>query len=113
MLFHVLNRGMGRMRLVLKDADFEAFERILDRTLETRPMRILAYMLMSNPGAWCSGRRMTASSAPSCKSWCEPMSSSRDALKWIRTAAAAAAANMIGQDEPHSWHNRPVHGGGA
>ena len=29
MLFHVLNRGVGRMRLFLKDADFEAFERIL------------------------------------------------------------------------------------
>jgi putative transposase len=48
MLFHVLNRGVGRMRLFLKDADFEAFERILERTLETRPMRILAYSLMSN-----------------------------------------------------------------
>jgi hypothetical protein len=29
MLFHVLNRGVGRiMRLFLKDADFEAFERV-------------------------------------------------------------------------------------
>jgi hypothetical protein len=26
MLFHVLNRGVGRMRLFLKDGDFEAFE---------------------------------------------------------------------------------------
>jgi hypothetical protein len=43
MLFHVLNRGVGRMRLFLKDADFEAFERMLEKTLETRPMRILAY----------------------------------------------------------------------
>ena len=48
MLFHVLNRGVGRMRLFLKDADFEAFEAILERTLETRPMRILAYTLMPN-----------------------------------------------------------------
>jgi len=48
MVFHVLNRGVGRMRLFLKDADFEAFERILEKTLETRPMRICSYCLMSN-----------------------------------------------------------------
>jgi putative transposase len=48
MIFHVLNRGVGRMRLFLRDADFEAFERILAKTLQTRPMRILAYCLMSN-----------------------------------------------------------------
>jgi hypothetical protein len=33
MIFHVLNRGVGRMRLFRGDADFEAFERILARTL--------------------------------------------------------------------------------
>jgi putative transposase len=48
MIFHVLNRGVGRMRLFLRDADFEAFERTLAKTLETRPMRILSYCLMSN-----------------------------------------------------------------
>jgi len=48
MVFHVLNRGVGRMRLFLTDADFEAFERTIAKTLETRPMRIVAYMLMSN-----------------------------------------------------------------
>ena len=48
MLFHVLNRGVGRMRLFLKEADFEAFERIMEKTLETCPMRIVAYCLMSN-----------------------------------------------------------------
>ncbi len=48
MIFHVLNRGVGRMRLFLTDADFEAFERILAKTLETRPMRIVSYCLMSN-----------------------------------------------------------------
>lgn len=36
------------MRLFLKEADFEAFERAIEQTLETRPMRILAYCLMSN-----------------------------------------------------------------
>jgi putative transposase len=48
MLFHVLNRGVGRMRLFLKDGDFEAFERVLAKTLETRPMRIVAYAVLSN-----------------------------------------------------------------
>ena len=42
MIFHVLNRGVGRMRLFLKDGDFEAFERTIERTLETCPMRICA-----------------------------------------------------------------------
>ena len=36
------------MRLFLKDGDFEAFEGIIEQTLETRPMRILSYCLMSN-----------------------------------------------------------------
>ena len=50
MIFHVLNRGVGRMRLFLKDADFEAFERNILKTLESRPMRICAYCLLSNHG---------------------------------------------------------------
>jgi putative transposase len=36
------------MRLFLKDADFEAFERTIEKTLKSRPMRICAYCLMSN-----------------------------------------------------------------
>jgi putative transposase len=48
MVFHVLNRGVGRMRLFLKDADFEAFERAIEKTLDTCPMRVCAYCLMSN-----------------------------------------------------------------
>jgi putative transposase len=48
MPFHVLNRGASRRRLFLKDTDFEAFERIIEKTLVTRPMRICAYCLLSN-----------------------------------------------------------------
>src|SRR5688572_17650268 len=48
MPFHVLNRGVGRMRLFLKDADFEAFERVIEKTLVTCPMRVCAYCLLSN-----------------------------------------------------------------
>jgi putative transposase len=36
------------MRLFLKEADFEAFERNIEKTLESRPMRICAYCLMPN-----------------------------------------------------------------
>jgi putative transposase len=48
MIFHVLNRGVGRMRLFRSDADYEAFERMLARTRETCPMRIVSYCLMPN-----------------------------------------------------------------
>jgi REP-associated tyrosine transposase len=36
------------MKLFLKEADFEAFERVIEQTLESRPMRILSYCLLSN-----------------------------------------------------------------
>ena len=36
------------MRLFLSDADFEAFERVVEKTLLTCPMRICAYCLLSN-----------------------------------------------------------------
>lgn len=48
MVFHVLNRGVGKMRLFSKDSDYEAFEQTIEKTLETRPMRICAYCLMPN-----------------------------------------------------------------
>ncbi len=48
MVFHVLNRGVGRMRVFHHDDDYLAFERIMEETLQTRPMRICAYCLMPN-----------------------------------------------------------------
>lgn len=48
MVYHVLNRGVGRSRLFFKDADYEAFERIIEETLDIRPMRICGYTLMPN-----------------------------------------------------------------
>ena len=48
MVFHVLNRGVGRMRLFNKDRDYEAFEEMVAKTLITCPMRICAYCLMPN-----------------------------------------------------------------
>ena len=37
MVFHVLNRGVGRMRVLHDDDDYLAFERIMEETLETLP----------------------------------------------------------------------------
>ena len=48
MVFHVLNRGVGRRSLFTKDEDFLAFERVLEESLRTRRMRLCAYCLMSN-----------------------------------------------------------------
>ena len=48
MVFHVLNRGVGRQNLFEKDDDFLAFERVLQETVRIRPMRICAYCVMPN-----------------------------------------------------------------
>jgi putative transposase len=48
MVFHVLNRGMARMPLFKKAAEFQAFETVISDTLSEAPMRICAYTLMPN-----------------------------------------------------------------
>lgn len=48
MLFHVLNRGVARMALFEKPADYQAFEEVISETREASPMRICAYCLMPN-----------------------------------------------------------------
>ena len=49
MIFHVLNRGVGRSTIFHKDDDFRAFERILADALARVPgVKLLAYCLMSN-----------------------------------------------------------------
>ena len=40
MIFHVLNRGVGRRQIFDKDGDYAAFEGILAETLEKCPMRM-------------------------------------------------------------------------
>jgi len=48
-VYHMLNRGNGRLRIFHKDGDYEAFERILGEALEHVPgMRLLAYCLLPN-----------------------------------------------------------------
>ena len=43
MVFHVLNRGVGRQRLLSRPSDYEAFEDVVEESLEKIPMRICSY----------------------------------------------------------------------
>lgn len=47
-VYHVINRGNGRMQVFHRDEDYRAFVNLLAEALARRPMRILAYCLMSN-----------------------------------------------------------------
>ena len=48
MVYHVLNRGNGRMRIFHKPDDFAAFERVLAEALARYPVELFGYCLMSN-----------------------------------------------------------------
>lgn len=48
MIYHVLNRGNGRRMLFAKEADFEAFCKLLAEALERFPVDLLAFCLMGN-----------------------------------------------------------------
>ena len=48
LIYHVLNRGNGRMRLFRKDGDFAAFEDVLAQGLLRYPVELLTYCLMDN-----------------------------------------------------------------
>ena len=47
-VYHVLNRSVGRMHMFRKDADFEAFERVMVEAHQRQPIRILSYCVLSN-----------------------------------------------------------------
>jgi putative transposase len=47
-VYHVLNRGNGRLRIFRKRRDFEAFEEILGEGAEWFGMRVCGYCIMSN-----------------------------------------------------------------
>ncbi len=44
----VLNRAVARLPLFEKDADYEAFERVLAEAMEKHPTRLLSYCLLPN-----------------------------------------------------------------
>ena len=48
LVYHVLNRGVGRQTLFHKDEDYAAFERVMAEAHERVPICILAYCLMPN-----------------------------------------------------------------
>lgn len=50
LVFHVLNRGNDRAPLFSGGGDYDAFERVMLRTAELVPMRLLTYCLM--PTHW-------------------------------------------------------------
>ncbi len=47
-VYHVLNRANGRLRIFKKRADFEAFERVLAEGIERVGMRLCGYCIMGN-----------------------------------------------------------------
>jgi putative transposase len=48
LIYHVLNRANGRLRLFKKDDDFLAFEEVMALACERQPIRILDWVMMSN-----------------------------------------------------------------
>ena len=48
MVFHCINRGNDRRAIFDDWGDYAAFERVMEKTLEAVPIRILAYCLMPN-----------------------------------------------------------------
>jgi len=47
-VYHVLNRSVDKMHLFGKDADFEAFQRVMIEAHQRQPIRILSYCVLSN-----------------------------------------------------------------
>ena len=59
-VYHVLNRSVGRMHLFGKNADFEAFQRVMIEAHQRHPIRILSYLCFVELLALCclaGGRR--------------------------------------------------------
>ncbi len=47
-VYHALNRAVARLPLFQKEADYEAFERVLEEAQELFPLDIFAYCVMPN-----------------------------------------------------------------
>lgn len=48
LVYHVLNRAVARLAMFEKDADYEAFERVLTEAMQKHPTRLLGYHVMPN-----------------------------------------------------------------
>ncbi|OGZ13426.1 MAG: hypothetical protein A2942_01100 [Candidatus Lloydbacteria bacterium RIFCSPLOWO2_01_FULL_50_20] len=47
-VYHVINRANGRVRIFHSDKDYQHFESLLEEAKELTGMRILAYVIMPN-----------------------------------------------------------------
>jgi putative transposase len=47
-VYHVLNRANARMTIFEDDADYEAFERVLEEAVDRTKTRLLAYCVLPN-----------------------------------------------------------------
>jgi len=48
LVYHVLNRSVGRMKMFRSDGDFEAFLRVLAEAQQRQPIDIYSYCVLSN-----------------------------------------------------------------
>jgi len=48
LVYHALNRGVGRQTLFQKKGDYQAFEQVLAEALALHPIRLLGFCLMPN-----------------------------------------------------------------
>lgn len=48
LVYHVLNRRVGRLRLFERDSDYAAFERVLEEAIARGGIRLMAYCVMPN-----------------------------------------------------------------
>ena len=53
MVYHVINRGVGRQTLFHKHEDYAAFERVMAEAYQRLPTRILSYCLTGYSIASC------------------------------------------------------------
>jgi putative transposase len=62
LVYHVLNRANPRMTIFADEADYAAFEEVLEEAVERTPLRLLAYCAMpTRIGIWSCGRVQTES----------------------------------------------------
>src|ERR1700721_931525 len=87
LVFHVLNRGVARMQLFEKPADYQAFEQVMRETLDESSMRICAYTVMPNHWNLLLWPECDGELASSCNGWRSPMigdgNSTGDMRDWV------------------------------
>ncbi len=77
MIFHVLNRGVGRRGIFEKDELYAAFERVMAHALTAESVRLPAYCLM--PNHWhllpCPRTESLAAHGPWLRRWADAIAS--------------------------------------